>query len=96
MPGCGSSPEEQAKAKAREEVDAIVALGPDQAAQVQARASGIEDPILRTTAVMGWLEQNQQRIDPSQGQAVCQVLVEPGRSYCQRRAASPHLREATP
>ncbi len=93
---CGSSPEQQRVAQDEAQVAEIVARGPDEAIAVREGALRIEDPIRRTAAVMEWLERHQGRLDLGAAQSACEVLADPGRSYCMRRAGSPHLHAPTP
>lgn len=93
---CGQSLEQQRIARDDSQIAEIVARGPDEVDAVREGALRIEDPIQRTAAVMQWLERHQGRLNLNNGHAVCEVLVEPGRSYCQRRAYSPHLHAPTP
>jgi hypothetical protein len=52
----------------------------------------IEDPILRTSAVMEWLSRHGDRISAQASFDLCDTLPEPARGSCLRRSHSPHLR----
>lgn len=66
-------------------------LGAEQRAEAQVAARAIDDPLIRSEAVIRWISANAAALHPPQGQELCALIDAADRDTCHRRLSSPHL-----
>jgi hypothetical protein len=71
----------------------IQTLGPESLARVSELAAGIQDPVVREAAVLGWLNTNFLHLSPGQAGALCGLLEPGAQTQCTRQAEAAHLRQ---
>ena len=58
---------------------------------VLALARGMQDPVLRDTAVIRWTRDREAGMRHADALALCDVLTDQEKSACRRRLSTPHL-----
>jgi hypothetical protein len=59
---------------------------------VQLTIGEIDDPLIRSAAVLAWLDAHALEVSPEQAHGLCEVLEWNAYHYCQRRYSTPHMR----
>jgi hypothetical protein len=62
------------------------------AKEAAAEAGRIQDPVIRTVAVLGWVRDHRGNVDQSQANTLCGVLRDGDRQSCVRKLSAAHLR----
>jgi hypothetical protein len=78
-------------AQDRDRFDRIQALDADEVDQVQALAREIEDSVVRSAAVDGWIRENRQSLTREDGLTLCDLLEAAASGQCRRSFSAVHL-----
>lgn len=73
-------------------LDQALARSPQELPALRQDLAGIQDPVVRDAAVMGWLETHLDQVPQGEAVALCDLLDGASRQSCERQVSSPHLR----